>query len=101
MISQILFVFFALLVVKFGRSFVAWILDLQNKLKWMKEVAGPESLPIIGCMHKIPKEPERMLGFLLDEMNKVLDKGETVMKLWVGPKLIVVPLDSEAIKVGF
>jgi hypothetical protein len=23
------------------------------------------------------------------------------MKLWVGPKLIVVPLDSEAIKVGF
>lgn len=41
-----------------------------------------------------------ILPFLLDEMNKVLDKGQNVMRLWVGPKLIVIPLDPEAVKVG-
>lgn len=99
MFAQILLALFALFVFKFGRSFVEWILDLQNKRKWMQTVPGPECLPVIGCMHKIPTEPEKMLGFLLDEMNKVLDKGESVMRLWVGPKLIVLPLDAESVKV--
>jgi cytochrome P450 len=39
-----------------------------------------------------------MLDFLLEEMNKILENGGSVMKLWVGPKLIVLPLDSESTK---
>ncbi|KAI6175758.1 hypothetical protein M3Y97_00724600 [Aphelenchoides bicaudatus] len=79
--------------------FANWVLDLQNKLKYMKHIGGPKNLPIIGCMLEIPTQPEMVLNYLIAEMNKVLDKGESVMKLWVGPKLIVLPLDAEAVKV--
>jgi cytochrome P450 len=32
-------------------------------------------------------------------MNKILKKGETVMRIWVGPKLVVLPLDADSVKV--
>jgi hypothetical protein len=40
-----------------------------------------------------------LLRFLIDEMNIVLNKGESVMRMWIGPKLMVFPLDAEAVRV--
>lgn len=116
MFFQIVLALFALLAIKYGGPFVNWLKQLQNKRKHMKNVLGPESLPIIGCIHKFPIASEgiliyceiknyshylELLPFLIEEANKILEKGESVMRLWVGPKLIVLPLDAEATKVKY
>jgi hypothetical protein len=56
MFLHILLGFFIVLAVRYGKSFVVWFLDLQNKRKWMKNVPGPESRLIVGCLHKLPKD---------------------------------------------
>jgi hypothetical protein len=59
MFFHILLGFFVVLAVKYGGPFVKWLINLQNKRKYMRDVPGPESLPIIGCIHKFPRAPER------------------------------------------
>ena len=41
-----------------------------------------------------------ILKWLVDEAHKALRAGESVMRLWIGAKLIVLPLDPDAFKVN-
>jgi len=63
MFLHILLGFIIVLVVRYGKAFVEWLSDLQNKRKWMKNVPGPESLFVVGCLHKLPKDHKKILGF--------------------------------------
>lgn len=84
--------------------------------KWaVRNLPGPDQLPFIGSAHLIKgglsgrsvelnKYIDRMfLGFpvfILRESEKMIAKGEGLMKVWMGPILRVYLFDPEAVKVG-
>jgi hypothetical protein len=41
-----------------------------------------------------------LLQWLVDESHKAIEAGESVICAWVGPKLIITPVDAEATKVN-
>ncbi|KAI6221469.1 hypothetical protein M3Y99_01540800 [Aphelenchoides fujianensis] len=83
-------------LLKHLRSFLQFLFDLERKLRLTKKIVGPESLPLIGCLHKMPSNAADILDFMVVEAQKALEKGESVMKMWVGPKLLVIPVNHEA-----
>ncbi|KAI6195980.1 hypothetical protein M3Y94_01054500 [Aphelenchoides besseyi] len=85
-------------VLRYLHCFIAFLVDLQHKRRLVRNIAGPSSWYLLGNMHQIPTDNKKMLKFLVSEAHKALAKGETVMKLWVGPKLLIVPIAPESIK---
>ncbi|KAI6202687.1 hypothetical protein M3Y94_00469500 [Aphelenchoides besseyi] len=85
--------------VNFLRHLIAFLSDLQYKRRLVKDMPGPESRLFIGCVHKLPKKKSDFPAFFLEEAQKALAQGRSIMKLWFGPRLVIFPLNSESAKV--
>ncbi|KAK0390346.1 hypothetical protein QR680_019311 [Steinernema hermaphroditum] len=70
----------------------------MKTFKAMEPVAGPTALPFIGNTFKIPQDSYGFTKKLLDWADEYVEKGERVLKFWVGTKLLVMPLDGQTVK---
>ncbi|KAI6187452.1 CYtochrome P450 family [Aphelenchoides besseyi] len=61
-------------------------------------IPGPECLPLIGCLHVMPFDLKELPNFMHKCANDAVFKGAHLMKFWVGPRLVCLPLDHEALK---
>lgn len=102
MLTQIIL---AVLLLLFFRPLFAILKYLHyvyfQQIPSVKGIYGPPCFPLIGCMHKLPKKLEDVPDFMLKCGEEAAKEGASVMKFEIGPFLVVLPLDHEAVKVGF
>lgn len=65
----------------------------------VKDIYGPPALPIIGNLLHMPRDVKEFPDFMLKYGKEAAEKGVSVMKFWVGPMIVVLPVDHEAVKV--
>ncbi|KAI6176006.1 hypothetical protein M3Y97_00752100 [Aphelenchoides bicaudatus] len=99
MLATILWTF---LVVLFGY----WVYKLAKfihfvyfyQLPLVKDFAGPECLPIIGCIHKMPLDIKEVPDYMMKWGAEAVEKNASLMKFMIGPLIVVMPVDHEAVK---
>ncbi|KAI6238550.1 hypothetical protein M3Y99_00678700 [Aphelenchoides fujianensis] len=96
MFLRILLAVLLILVLKYVRSLVRFLVHVQKQRRATQKMAGPESLPLIGCIHKMPTNHAELLQWLVAESHKALDRGDSCLKIWFGPKLVVIPLENDS-----
>ncbi|KAI6185047.1 hypothetical protein M3Y97_00662600 [Aphelenchoides bicaudatus] len=89
-------IIFIVVLARYLTKFGAFLSEYIYKQRLTRGMAGPENLPLIGCIHKAPMDSHLLLQWLVDESHKAINAGHSVMCAWVGPKLIITPLDGEA-----
>jgi hypothetical protein len=56
MIQLLIFALLLLFLFRYFPGFVAFLVEYQYKQRMTRGMAGPENLPIIGCVHKAPND---------------------------------------------
>ncbi|KAI6216510.1 hypothetical protein M3Y95_01272500 [Aphelenchoides besseyi] len=98
MILKLLYAAFYVFLLRFIWKLGRWIGDLEYQRRLCSRIPGPESLPLIGSLHKVPKDDSKVEEWFVEEANKVIRSGGNVMKLWICHELRIYLLDSEAVK---
>jgi hypothetical protein len=65
MIQQIILAIILVFLVKQLKQLWEFIQDIQYKRRLTKEMAGPEHLPLIGCIHKAPLDSHRLFSLFI------------------------------------
>ncbi|KAI6171553.1 hypothetical protein M3Y97_01029200 [Aphelenchoides bicaudatus] len=65
----------------------------------VKDFPGPKSVYFLGCLGEFRGGLKALPDFLLTQSAKVIESGENVMRIWLGPILRLYVLDSDAAKV--
>ncbi|KAI6170770.1 hypothetical protein M3Y97_01109700 [Aphelenchoides bicaudatus] len=80
--------------VKLTRFFIS----VETQRRKCRNIPGPEALPLIGSLHKFPKELPKLEAYFQEESRKVIESGSNLLKIWYGPIMRIYPLDSDAVK---
>ena len=56
MISQLIFGVAAIFLLRFLTRFIEWIAAYTRAYRLTRRILGPQSLPIIGCIHLMPRD---------------------------------------------
>jgi hypothetical protein len=65
----------------------------------VKDIHGPPAWPIIGSMLSLPNDMKEFPDFMLACGEEAAQKGLSLMKFWVGPLIMILPIDHESVKV--
>ncbi|KAI6221468.1 hypothetical protein M3Y99_01540700 [Aphelenchoides fujianensis] len=98
MFLRILLAILLIVVLKYVRALVRFLAHVQKQRRATEKMAGPESLPLIGCIHKMPTNHAELLQWLVAESHKALERGDSCLKIWFGPKLVVIPLENDSVR---
>ncbi|KAI6238551.1 hypothetical protein M3Y99_00678800 [Aphelenchoides fujianensis] len=79
-------------------SHLVYNFELTSDYRFAENLPIPETItkPSLG----VPVRLRPRHAFLVKEAHKALAAGESVMRLWIGPKLLIVPVGPESIKVS-
>uniref|UniRef100_A0A9J2PWC6 Cytochrome P450 n=1 Tax=Ascaris lumbricoides TaxID=6252 RepID=A0A9J2PWC6_ASCLU len=78
--------------------FWPYIVELRRRRKIAANIAGPTTSPLLGNALQFSRNPFEFLEHLLRLANEAVQSGEHLLRLWVADKLVVFPLDGEALK---
>lgn len=91
----ILILFIGIIKIRF---IIGYVKELNRKKRISVNIAGPTAFPILGNITQLKRNPFDFSAQLIQLSYEFIQKGEHLMRLWIGPKLYVFPLDGETAK---
>ncbi|CAD5219864.1 unnamed protein product [Bursaphelenchus okinawaensis] len=82
------------------KKIIEAIKERRNIVKCLEKIPGPEALPLVGVAHKLSPDSVLMtyiMEYFFRAHTETLD-ASGVMKLWLGPKPIVMLYKPETVK---
>uniref|UniRef100_A0A0N5A5P1 Cytochrome P450 n=1 Tax=Parastrongyloides trichosuri TaxID=131310 RepID=A0A0N5A5P1_PARTI len=71
------------------KKFILWYQDRRRIIKLVDKLPGDNGLPIIGNLLDFKVPPEEILDKTYDVIVRMNDNNWPVMKLWIGPYVII------------
>jgi hypothetical protein len=91
---------FSIFLIWFARWFWPIFVNLRRRHQLAAHLHGPPTNPIWGNLSMFPKCKYEWTKFLIDESNKALADGHSMIRWWVtSTRLAIWTLDAESSKV--
>lgn len=94
---SLLFVFFT----KNLKNLVCWWNERKRRIELGEKIPGPKTIPIFGNMFLFMKAPHEMKKKFDEENSIGFKNNDPLRRYWIGNKLLVYLLKSDAAKVIF
>ncbi|KAI1708661.1 cytochrome p450 domain-containing protein [Ditylenchus destructor] len=91
-------IFLISILLYYAKSIFYYIEKRRRYVRLGEQIYGPKALPLIGNAHQFPKSSYGMSEYFLKVGQEATEKGENLVRLWLGPNLVVIPLNGEAAK---
>ncbi|KAI1708660.1 cytochrome p450 domain-containing protein [Ditylenchus destructor] len=82
----------------YAKSIFCYLERRRRFIRLGDQIYGPPALPLIGNAHQCPRSSSEMSEYFIRIANEAAEKGENVMRYWLGPELLIIPLNGEAAK---